>query len=104
MEYLRDSLFERLLCKRLLHEGCLSCCSFLEELGGRQDLGTRVDSSYWYQLFVSIQSCSDSDTYPYFIVSCPEFRFSKIEGPPSANFALQPTNSLEKPNHHLTDL
>jgi hypothetical protein len=62
MEYLRDSLFERLLCKRLLHEGCLSCCSFLKELGGRQDLGTRVDSSYWYQLFVSIQSCSVSDT------------------------------------------
>lgn len=58
-EYLRDSLFEQ-LCKRLLYEGCLSCCSFSKELGGRQDFGTRVDSSYWYsyQLFMSIQSCS----------------------------------------------
>ncbi len=52
--------------------------------------------------YLAIQSTICS--YPYFIVSCPEFRFSKIEGPPSANFALQPTNSLKKPNHHLTDL
>jgi len=41
--------------------------------------------------------------YPYFIVGRPEFRISKIENSPSANFALQPTNSLKKPNHHLTN-
>jgi len=42
--------------------------------------------------------------YPYFTLTVPDFRISKIEGPPSANFALQSTNSLEKPNHHPTDL
>ncbi len=47
---------------------------------------------------------SMTNYYPYFIVSWPDFRISKIEGSPSANFALQPTNSLEKPNHHPTDL
>ncbi len=43
-------------------------------------------------------------SYPYFTLTVPDFRISKIKGPPSANFALQPTNSLEKPNHHPTDL
>jgi len=86
--------------KRLSEGGGVFCC---------------VGSSYLAKLAISLENgdlvarfrqCNDryKACYPYFIVGRPEFRISKIEGSPSANFALQPTNSLEKPNHHLTDL
>ena len=46
----------------------------------------------------------DMQRYFYFTLTVSNFRIFKIKSSPSANFALQPTNSLKKFNHHLTDL
>jgi len=62
-----------------------------------------------YKLFLFLRihflqkdySTFSDPAYPYFTLTVPEFPKSRVH---SANFALQPTNSLEKPNHHPTNL